>query len=133
VVLAGFMRILGADFVRHYPLQLINIHPSLLPNFRGLHTHERALAAGTTVHGCSVHFVTPELDDGPIILQAEVPVLPSDSADTLEQRVHQAEYLVYPRAIDWIARKRLSVINNQVLLDGAKQSQQYIRCPYHEH
>lgn len=132
LVLAGFMRILGADFVRHYPLRLINIHPSLLPKFRGLHTHERALSAGAAVHGCTVHFVTPELDSGPIILQAEVPVLPTDNADTLAQRVHQAEYLAYPRAIRWIAEQRLSVIDGQVLLDGTKQSQQYFRCQHHD-
>jgi len=129
VVLAGFMRILGAEFVRHYPLQLINIHPSLLPRYRGLHTHERALAEGASVHGCSVHFVTPDLDDGPIILQAEVPILPNDTVDTLEQRVHQAEYVAYPKAVGWIAEQRLSVVNGQVLLDGAKQPQQYFRCP----
>ncbi len=132
LVLAGFMRILGAEFVRHYPLRLINIHPSLLPRFRGLHTHERALSAAAAVHGCTVHFVTPELDSGPIILQAEVPVLPTDNADTLAQRVHQAEYLAYPRAIRWIAEQRLSVIDGQVLLDGGKQSQQYFRCQYHD-
>ncbi len=129
LVLAGFMRILGAEFVRHYPLRLINIHPSLLPRFRGLHTHERALSGGVSTHGCTVHFVTPELDDGPIILQAEVPVLATDSAETLQQRVHQAEYVAYPRAIHWFANQRLTVIDGKVLLDGAEQPQQHFSLP----
>jgi len=129
VVLAGFMRILGTAFVRHYPMQLINIHPSLLPEFRGLQTHERALAAATKVHGCSIHFVTPELDDGPVILQVEVPILAEDTVHTLEQRVHQAEYLAYPRAIGWIAQHRITVVDGQVLLDGRRQPQQYLHFP----
>lgn len=99
VILAGFMRILTADFVAHYAGRLINIHPSLLPKFKGLHTHERAIEAGESEHGASVHFVTAELDDGPVILQAKVPVLPEDDADTLAARVLEQEHLLYPAAI----------------------------------
>lgn len=99
VILAGFMRILTADFVAHYAGQLINIHPSLLPKFKGLHTHERAIEAGESEHGASVHFVTAELDGGPVILQAKVPVLPGDDADTLAARVLEQEHLLYPAAI----------------------------------
>jgi phosphoribosylglycinamide formyltransferase-1 len=99
VILAGFMRILTADFVAHYAGRLINIHPSLLPKFKGLHTHERAIEAGESEHGASVHFVTAELDDGPVILQAKVPVLPGDDAYTLAARVLEQEHLLYPAAI----------------------------------
>jgi phosphoribosylglycinamide formyltransferase 1 len=99
VILAGFMRILTAGFVEHYAGRLINIHPSLLPKFKGLHTHERAIEAGETEHGASVHFVTAELDEGPIILQARVPVLPDDDADSLAARVLEQEHLLYPAAI----------------------------------
>ncbi len=99
VILAGFMRILTADFVEHFAGRLINIHPSLLPKFKGLHTHHRAIEAGETEHGASVHFVTAELDDGPVILQAKVPVLADDDADTLAARVLEQEHLLYPAAI----------------------------------
>ncbi|MBD3634475.1 MAG: phosphoribosylglycinamide formyltransferase [Methylophaga sp.] len=99
VILAGFMRILTADFVEHFAGRLINIHPSLLPKFKGLHTHQRAIEAGETEHGASVHFVTAELDDGPVILQAKVPVLADDDADTLAARVLEQEHLLYPAAI----------------------------------
>ncbi|MED5510633.1 MAG: phosphoribosylglycinamide formyltransferase [Pseudomonadota bacterium] len=99
VILAGFMRILTADFVEHFAGRLINIHPSLLPKFKGLHTHQRAIEAGETEHGASVHFVTAELDDGPVILQAKVPVLDDDDADTLAARVLEQEHLLYPAAI----------------------------------
>lgn len=99
VILAGFMRILTADFVEHFSGRLINIHPSLLPKFKGLHTHQRAIEAGETEHGASVHFVTAELDDGPVILQAKVPVLADDDADTLAARVLEQEHLLYPAAI----------------------------------
>ncbi|MDE0309396.1 MAG: phosphoribosylglycinamide formyltransferase [Acidiferrobacterales bacterium] len=103
IVLAGFMRILSAEFVAGYENRIMNIHPSLLPKFKGLNTHERALAAGERYHGATVHFVTADLDDGPIIVQHKVPVLPDDSVDTLEQRVHECEYEIYPRAIQWFA------------------------------
>lgn len=99
VILAGFMRILTAEFVEHYAGRLINIHPSLLPKFKGLHTHQRAIEAGESEHGASVHFVTAELDDGPVILQAKVPVLPDDDADTLAARVLEQEHTLYPAAI----------------------------------
>ena len=103
VCLAGFMRVLGADFVNHWAGRLINIHPSLLPLYRGLDTHERALADGATIHGCTVHFVTPGLDEGAPILQAEVPVLPGDTADTLAARVLVEEHRIYPEALRMLA------------------------------
>lgn len=99
VILAGFMRILTAEFVEHFAGKLINIHPSLLPKFKGLHTHQRAIEAGEKEHGASVHFVTAELDDGPVILQAKVPVLADDNADSLAARVLEQEHLLYPAAI----------------------------------
>lgn len=99
VILAGFMRILTEGFVNHFAGRLINIHPSLLPKFKGLHTHQRAIDAGEAEHGASVHFVTAELDDGPVILQASVPVLADDNADTLAARVLEQEHLLYPAAI----------------------------------
>ena len=107
VVLAGFMRILTEDFVNHYHGRMLNIHPSLLPKYQGLNTHQRVLEAGDNIHGVSVHFVTPELDGGPVILQAEVPVHPGDSADDLAQRVHQQEHVIYPLVIRWFSEKRL--------------------------
>jgi phosphoribosylglycinamide formyltransferase-1 len=99
VILAGFMRILTSEFVEHYAGKLVNIHPSLLPKFKGLHTHQRAIEAGEKEHGASVHIVTPELDDGPVVLQARVPVLESDTADTLAARVLEQEHTLYPAAI----------------------------------
>lgn len=103
VVLAGFMRILTPGFVQHYAGRLINIHPSLLPAFPGLHTHQRAIDAGCAEAGCTVHQVTAELDHGPLLAQAAVPVLPGDSADTLAARVQAQEHLLYPQAIhDWL-------------------------------
>ena len=102
VVLAGFMRILTAGFVEHYMGRLLNIHPSLLPNFRGLHTHQQAIDAGVRVHGATVHFVTPELDGGPIIAQAVVPVLPDDDEDSLADRVLEQEHRIYPRVVKWV-------------------------------
>lgn len=99
VILAGFMRILTAEFVRHFAGKLINIHPSLLPKFKGLHTHQRAIEAGEQEHGASVHFVTAELDDGPVILQAKVPVLANDTPETLAARVLIEEHKLYPDAI----------------------------------
>jgi phosphoribosylglycinamide formyltransferase 1 len=104
IVLAGFMRILGTRFVNRYPGRIINIHPSLLPAFPGLHTHRRALEAGVRVHGCTVHFVTPQLDHGPIIIQAAVPVLPGDDESRLAARVLEQEHRVYPQALAWLAR-----------------------------
>ena len=117
VVLAGFMRILDAELVERYYGRMLNIHPSLLPNYPGLNTHARAIAGRATEHGASVHFVTPELDAGPIVIQGRVPVLPSDTPESLAQRVHQEEYRIYPRAITWFAQGRLSIEADRVLLD----------------
>ncbi|AKH20311.1 phosphoribosylglycinamide formyltransferase [Sedimenticola thiotaurini] len=118
VVLAGFMRILTPGFVNHYKERLLNIHPSLLPKYRGLHTHQRALEAGDPVHGASVHLVTEELDGGPVILQVRVPVEPDDDESTLAARVLTQEHLIYPLAIRWIAEGRLRVNDGTLELDG---------------
>ncbi|MDZ7663524.1 phosphoribosylglycinamide formyltransferase [Thiohalophilus sp.] len=118
LVLAGFMRILTDDFVRHYQGRMINIHPSLLPRHKGLNTHQRALEAGDAEHGCSVHYVTPELDGGPVILQASVPVEASDTPESLAQKVHAQEHRIYPRVIEWIARGRVRLEEDTVLFDN---------------
>jgi phosphoribosylglycinamide formyltransferase-1 len=118
VVLAGFMRILGKAFVRRYENRLINIHPSLLPAFPGLHTHRRALAEGVRIHGCTVHFVTPDLDHGPVIVQAAVPVLDDDDEATLAARVLAQEHQVYPLAVRWFAEGRLRLRDGRVSLDA---------------
>ena len=120
VILAGFMRILSVDFVAHYHGRMLNIHPSLLPDFPGLSTHQRALDAGCEVHGASVHFVTADVDGGPVVLQARVPVHPRDTADSLAKRVLEQEHRLYPLAIRWFAERRLTLgENGQALLDGA--------------
>jgi phosphoribosylglycinamide formyltransferase-1 len=118
VCLAGFMRILTPWFIERWSGRLLNIHPSLLPSFRGLHTHERAIAEGVKLHGCSVHFVVPELDAGPIIAQAAVPVLAGDDADTLGRRVLGAEHLLYPMALRLVASGRARLVNGVVLEQG---------------
>lgn len=118
VALAGFMRVLTPGFVARYAGRLVNIHPSLLPEFPGLDTHARALAAGAKRHGCTVHFVTAELDHGPIIAQASVPVLPDDTADTLAARVLEQEHLIYPRALRWFLDGLLSVEDGKVRVKG---------------
>ncbi|HEX8595304.1 MAG TPA: phosphoribosylglycinamide formyltransferase [Pseudomonas sp.] len=118
VVLAGFMRILSAGFVRHYQGRLLNIHPSLLPLYKGLHTHQRVLDAGDAEHGCSVHFVTEELDGGPLVVQAVIPVESDDSPASLAQRVHAQEHQIYPLAVRWFAEGRLSLGEEGALLDG---------------
>ncbi|HCB14791.1 MAG TPA: phosphoribosylglycinamide formyltransferase [Gammaproteobacteria bacterium] len=118
VILAGFMRVLTAGFTEHYRGRLLNIHPSLLPEFRGLHTHERAIAAGETEHGATIHFVTAELDGGPVIVQARVPVLPDDDPDRLAARVLEQEHRLYPQAIGWFAEGRLRLEGEQVWFDG---------------
>jgi len=123
VVLAGFMRILTPQFVRHYQGRLLNIHPSLLPEFRGLHTHRRAIEAGAEQHGASVHFVTDELDGGPLILQAEVPVMEGDSEELLAQRVLEQEHVIYPLAIRWFAEGRLKMENHRAVLDATSLNQ----------
>jgi phosphoribosylglycinamide formyltransferase-1 len=107
VVLAGFMRVLTDEFVRRYQGRMINIHPALLPAFPGLHTHARALQAGVKLHGCTVHYVTPEVDVGPIIIQAAVPVLADDTPETLAARVLRQEHRIFPQAVSWIAAGRV--------------------------
>ena len=124
VILAGFMRILGETFIRHYAGRLLNIHPSLLPALKGLNTHTRALAAGAKQHGASVHFVTNDLDGGPVIVQASVPVRTGDTADTLAARVLHEEHRILPLAIRWFVEGRLSIRNGQVLLDGEIRPEQ---------
>ena len=119
VVLAGFMRILSAGFVRRYRGRLVNIHPSLLPEFPGLDTHARAIAAGVEVHGATVHFVTEELDGGPIIAQARVPVRAGDDPGTLAARVLAQEHVLLPRTLSWIAEGRVRLDGDRVLVDGA--------------
>ena len=118
VVLAGFMRILTADFTRYYEGRLLNIHPSLLPKYQGLNTHQRALDAGDDIHGVTVHFVTEELDDGPNAIQAIVPILDVDNAKLLQQRVHEQEHIIYPIAVKWFCEGRLNMKGNEALLDG---------------
>ena len=118
VVLAGFMRILSPAFVRHYQGRLLNIHPSLLPKYKGLHTHRRALEAGDREHGCSVHFVTEELDGGPLVVQAVIPVQLGDTPEALAQRVHAQEHQIYPLAVRWFAEGRLRLGEHGALLDG---------------
>jgi phosphoribosylglycinamide formyltransferase-1 len=120
VVLAGFMRILTAGFVAHYAGRMLNVHPSLLPAFTGLDTHARALAAGVKAHGCTVHFVTPELDHGPIVIQAVVPVRPADDADALAARVLAQEHVILPRAVRWYLDGRLAVEAGIVRVSGAE-------------
>lgn len=117
VVLAGFMRILTPGFVSHYENRMLNIHPSLLPLFPGLHTHEQALASGAATHGATVHFVTAELDHGPLVDQVSVPVLPGDTADVLAARVLEQEWIMYPRAIRWFVEGRLRVEDGKVNID----------------
>ncbi|XLX38964.1 phosphoribosylglycinamide formyltransferase [Ectopseudomonas mendocina] len=118
VVLAGFMRILTPGFVQHYAGRLLNIHPSLLPKYKGLHTHQRALEAGDSEHGCSVHFVTEELDGGPLVVQAVLPVMADDTAESLASRVHQQEHKIYPLAVRWFAEGRLRLGAQGAMLDG---------------
>jgi phosphoribosylglycinamide formyltransferase-1 len=124
VVLAGFMRVLGRDFIQHYAGRMINVHPSLLPAFPGLNTHARALAAGARQHGVTVHFVTPEVDAGPIIAQAAVPVLPDDTPESLAERVLHEEHRLYPLAIQWFLTGRLTRQGNRVLLNGKTSPEQ---------
>ena len=119
VVLAGFMRILGGAFLERFPGRLINIHPSLLPAFPGVHTHRRALEEGVKLHGCTVHFVTPRLDHGPIIIQAAVPVLAHDNEQSLAARVLEQEHIILPQAVRWFLEGRLQLSSHRVLLTGA--------------
>lgn len=118
VVLAGFMRILSADLVRHFAGRMINIHPSLLPKYQGLHTHQRAIDAGDDEHGASVHFVTEELDGGPVILQARVPIFEGDDAGEVAARVQVQEHSIYPLVVQWFCEGRLQMRAGSALLDG---------------
>ncbi|MCW8932240.1 MAG: phosphoribosylglycinamide formyltransferase [Gammaproteobacteria bacterium] len=117
IVLAGFMRILTDDFVNHFYGKMINIHPSLLPKYRGLHTHKRALEAGDSEHGLSIHYVSAELDGGPVILQKKVPILKNDTESSLAERVLVQEHIAYPQVIQWFSQGRLQLIDNQVIFD----------------
>jgi phosphoribosylglycinamide formyltransferase-1 len=121
VVLAGFMRILTDGFVRRYEGRLLNIHPSLLPSFPGLHTHRRALEEGVRVHGCTVHFVTPQLDHGPVVVQAAVPVLDGDDEASLAARVLVQEHQVYPMAVRWFAEERLRLVDGHVVFEAEQE------------
>jgi phosphoribosylglycinamide formyltransferase 1 len=122
VVLAGFMRVLGAPFVRRYADRLINVHPSLLPLYPGLHTHRRALADGAHIHGCTVHFVTPEVDGGPIIAQAAVPVQDDDDEASLAARVLAQEHVLLPAAVRWFCEGRLVIAGRRVRVNGVRQT-----------
>ena len=130
IALAGFMRILTPRFVTRYADRLVNIHPSLLPSFTGLRTHERALEAGVKVHGCTVHFVTAELDHGPIVAQAVVPVLDGDTAADLAARVLHQEHVIYPQALRWLLEGKLAIANGVVSVKDANAQQTvFSDCP----
>jgi phosphoribosylglycinamide formyltransferase-1 len=129
IALAGFMRILTPGFVARYAGRLVNVHPSLLPAFPGLDTHERALAAGVKLHGCTVHFVTAELDHGPIIVQAAVPVRAGDTAESLAARVLEQEHVVYPQAIRWFLEGRLRRDGERVTLAAEREANAVLRAP----
>lgn len=120
VCLAGFMRLLTTFFVEKWHGRMINIHPSLLPLFKGLDTHQRAIDEGVRFSGCTIHFVVPDMDSGPIILQAAVPILQHDTAETLQHRVHSAEHQIYPRALQWLAAGQLAIQENKVLISGVE-------------
>lgn len=121
VVLAGFMRILTAAFVDHFAGRMLNVHPSLLPSFPGMATHRQALAAGVRLHGATVHFVTPDLDHGPIVAQTAVPVLESDTEETLAQRVLEQEHVIYPRAVRWFIEGKLTLEGGRVHIHPSAQ------------
>ena len=129
VVLAGFMRILSEGFVQHYAGRLINIHPSLLPAFPGLHTHRRALQEGVRVHGCTVHFVTLALDHGPIIVQSAVPVLDGDDEVSLAARVLEQEHQIYPLAVGWFAEGFLHLVDDRVRFDAPQDANGALLSP----
>jgi len=129
ICLAGFLWLLGESFVHGWRDRLLNIHPSLLPAFKGLHVQAQAVEMGVRFSGCTVHFVRPELDDGPIILQAVVPVLPGDDADTLSARILEQEHRIYPLAVRWIAEGRVRVSGERVLVDGGNPPEQVLLNP----
>ncbi|MGR6862215.1 phosphoribosylglycinamide formyltransferase [Aliivibrio salmonicida] len=118
IILAGFMRILSDAFVLRYQGKMLNIHPSLLPKYPGLHTHQRAIDAGDKEHGTSVHFVTPELDGGPVILQAKVPIFEEDTIEEVASRIQAQEHVIYPMVANWLAEGRLTMQNGKAILDG---------------
>lgn len=122
VVLAGFMRILSSAFVQHYSGKILNIHPSLLPDYRGTHTHQRVLDAGEAYHGVSVHFVTEELDGGPVVIQSAIAIEKDDTADSLAKRIAVREHVIYPKAVAWFAQQRLAMKDNGAWLDGTRLS-----------
>lgn len=130
VVLAGFMRILTQEFVKHYAGRIINVHPSLLPKFTGLNTHQRAIDAGEKEHGASIHFVTDDLDGGPVIIQARLPILENDNANSLAARVQKLEHFIYPLVIRWFAENRLVLQDNRILLDNKPLSKPVIFDPH---
>jgi phosphoribosylglycinamide formyltransferase-1 len=132
VCLAGFMRILTTAFVEHWRDRMLNIHPSLLPAFRGLHTHARALAAGVRVHGCTFHLVRPELDDGPILVQGVAPVLPDDTEDSLAARVLELEHRCYPLALELLASGRVRLDGETVLVAGERPGERLLLHPAFE-
>ena len=119
ICLAGFMRLLTPAFVSHWHGRMLNIHPALLPSFKGLDTHERAIAEGVKIHGATVHFVVPEMDSGPIIVQAAVPVLTGDTPQSLASRVIQAEHRIYPLALRWLCEGKLKIVDGRCVIDGA--------------
>lgn len=121
VCLAGYMRLLSPYFVAAFPNRILNIHPSLLPSFPGLATHRQALAVGVKLHGATVHFVTPDLDHGPIVIQAAVPVLSTDSEEVLAERVLQQEHLIYPRAVRWFVEGKLRLDHGRVHIDPSAE------------
>ena len=129
VVLAGFMRILTDGFVERYAGRMFNIHPSLLPAFKGLHTHRRVLEEGVRVHGCTVHFVTPELDHGPVIIQAVVPVLDGDDEQMLAARVLEQEHQIYPMAVRWFAEERLRLVDGHVVFEAEQAAEGALISP----
>ena len=129
LVLAGFMRILTEGFIKRFRNRIMNIHPSLLPAFPGVDTHRRALQEGVRIHGCTVHFVTPDLDHGPIVVQAAVPVLPGDDEDRLAARVLEQEHRIYPEAIRWYLDGRLKFDGNRVTVSAGRSAPDAMVCP----
>jgi phosphoribosylglycinamide formyltransferase-1 len=129
VVLAGFMRILTSELVQKFTGKMLNIHPSLLPKYQGLNTHQRAIDANDQEHGASVHFVTEELDGGPVALQARVKILPNDTAQSLAARVHEQEHIIYPLVVQWFCEQRLLMEADYAVLDGEKLPQQGAHYP----
>lgn len=129
VCLAGFMRLLTADFINQWHNKMINIHPSLLPAFPGLNVQARAIEAGVRFSGCTVHVVRAEMDTGPIIIQAVVPILPDDTADKLQQRILKCEHQIYPKALDWFARGKVRIENERAIINGVRHAPSAVIWP----